>query len=217
MHKHQIPETTGRTIPWAGLYDRIVRIVSLGKADRLRAEIANKAPYKPGDTVLDVGCGTGDQALIAKQTVGASGHVVGIDASPKMIQVALDKAAQMNLDISFQVDLIEQIPFGDEYFDVVMNSLVMHHLPDELKIRAIDEIHRVLKPGGKVYFVDMESLAEGSFKERFQDLMIHLHGGREALKDNVQQLAPLLQQGSFTDISTGRVNRQLAYIIAEKG
>ena len=217
MNKRQTLDTDGQTIPWAGFYDRLVRIVSLGKADRLRSEIANKAPYKTGDSVLDVGCGTGDQALIAKQAVGASGKVVGIDASPKMIQIALSKAGRMNLDITFQVDLIEQIPFEDDHFDVVMNSLVMHHLPDELKIRAIDEIHRVLKPGGKVYFVDMESLAEGSFMERFQDLMIHLHGGREALKDNVQQLAPLLQKGGFTDISTGRVNRQLAYIIAEKG
>ncbi len=209
------PTTAGRTIPWASFYDTLVNVASLGKAKKLRQDIATKAPYKSGDMVLDVGCGTGDQAMLASDFVGKGGAVFGSDASPKMIDIARLKAEKSNLNVDFQVDLIENISHPDETFDVVMNSLVMHHLPDDLKIKGISEFYRILKPGGSVYIVDMESVG-GNFFQQFSDLIIHLHGGNKKLRDNVQRLTPLLKDCGFTDISTGRVNRQLAYICGKK-
>jgi hypothetical protein len=61
----------------------------------------------------------------------------------------------------------------------------------------------------------MESVA-GNFFQRLSDFVIHLHGGNKKLRDNVQQLIPLLKDSGFSDISTGRVNRQLAYICGKK-
>ena len=113
------------------------------------------------------------------------------------------------------MDLIESISHPDETFDGVMNSLVMHHLPGDLKIKGLSEFYRILKTGGSVYIVDMESVG-GSVFQRFGDLMIHLHGGNKKLRDNVQRLVPLLKDSGFTNISTGRVNRQLAYIYGKK-
>ncbi|MBT3254622.1 MAG: class I SAM-dependent methyltransferase [Candidatus Marinimicrobia bacterium] len=209
------PPTKGQTIPWASFYDTLVGIMSLGKSKQLRNEIAAKAPYKSGDKVLDVGCGTGDQALLASEVVGIEGAVFGSDASPQMINIARSKVEKSQLDVDFQVDLIENISHSDESFDVVMNSLVMHHLPGDLKKKGINEFHRILKPGGSVYIVDMESVA-GNFFQRLSDFVIHLHGGNKKLRDNVQQLIPLLKDSGFSDISTGRVNRQLAYICGKK-
>ncbi len=221
MHTHADvnetrPETLGRTIPWAGFYDKLVNIVSWGKARKLRAQIADKVPCKRGDKVLDVGCGTGDQAILVKHLVGDSGEVYGSDASPKMIEIAQNKAEISNIDVNFQVDLIENISHSDASFDVVMNSLVMHHLPGALKSIGVNEFYRVLKPGGSVYIVDMEPDGGGSPFQRFTDLMIHLHGGRKKLRNNVQQLRPLLEEAGFKDIIVGRVNRQFAYISAKK-
>ncbi|NQT61609.1 MAG: class I SAM-dependent methyltransferase [Candidatus Marinimicrobia bacterium] len=209
------PTTTGQTIPWAYFYDTLVGVMSLGKAKKLRNDIAAKAPYKSGDKVLDVGCGTGDQAILASDIVGNEGAVFGSDASPKMIHIARSKAEKSGLDVDFQVDLIENISHPDETFDVVMNSLVMHHLPGDLMIKGLNEFYRILKPGGSVYIVDMESV-DGSLFQRFGDFVIHLHGGNKKLRDNVQRLIPLLKDNGFTDISTGRVNRQLAYICGKK-
>ncbi len=209
------PTTTGRTIPWASFYDTLVNVASLGRAKKLRNEIAAKAPFKSGDTVLDVGCGTGDQAILACDIVGKEGAVFGSDASVKMINIARSKAEGLGIAVDFQVDLIENISHPDETFDGVMNSLVMHHLPGDLKIKGISEFYRVLKPGGSVYIVDMESVG-GSFFQQLGDLIIHLHGGNKKLKDNVQRLTPLLKECGFIDISTGRVNRQLAYICGKK-
>ncbi|NQV16782.1 class I SAM-dependent methyltransferase [bacterium] len=212
----EAPATEGRTILWAAFYDTLVGILSFGKAKRLRVEIGAKAPYQTGDKVLDVGCGTGDQAILAKSTVGDLGEVYGSDASPKMIEIARTKASRLKADVNFQIDLIENISHPEDTFDVVMNSLVMHHLPGDLKERGIREFHRVLKPGGQIYIVDMEPESGGSFFQRFTDLMIHIHGGEKALRDNVQQLIPLLDRNGFHSISTGRVNRQFAYICAKK-
>lgn len=221
MHTHTDatktrPETPGQTIPWAGFYDSLVNVVSWGKARKLRAQIADKAPCKRGDRVLDVGCGTGDQTLLVKDLVGDTGEVYGADAAPEMIEVARKKAKVSKIDVNFQVDLIEHISHSDASFDVVMNSLVMHHLPAELKSKGISEFYRVLKPGGSVYIVDMEPDGGGTAFQRFTDLMIHLHGGRKKLRNNVQQLRPLLEESGFENIISGRVNRQFAYLAAKK-
>lgn len=210
------PETSGRTIPWASYYDTLVNVVTFGKARRLRSEIASKAPYQSGDRVLDVGCGTGEQAFLAKAVVGAQGVVMGMDASPNMVRIAEIKRNKLQLDVQFNVDLIERISQPDNFFDVVMNSLVMHHLPDSLQLDGVAEFYRVLKPGGRVYIVDMESVAGGSLFTRFKDLMIHLHGGRKAMSDNVQNMVPKFSKAGFQQIETGRINRQFAYLVASK-
>ena len=85
------PETAGATIHWASQYDIFTRLAGLGvdrPNSRMVVEMAN---IKPGDQVLDVGCGTGNLTLTALKYAGASGSAVGIDASPEMIAVAQKK------------------------------------------------------------------------------------------------------------------------------
>jgi ubiquinone/menaquinone biosynthesis C-methylase UbiE len=210
------PKTKGQTISWASFYDVLVWIVSLGKGREIRKLTIERAQIKPGDRVLDVGCGTGDLTLAAKTAAGPAGEVYGTDASPKMIDLARRKAARSGVDVTFQIDLIEKISFPDNHFDVVLSSLMMHHLPDDLKHNGLAEMYRVLKPGGQVLIVDMESSLTGSVFQRLSDFMIQLHGGHTAMQNNVKKLIPFMETAGFKNVITDKINRQLSFLAGKK-
>ena len=97
---------------------------------------------RKGEKVLEVGCGTGSLSILSKISVGESGEVVGIDIAPKMIANAQEKARKANLKINFRIASVSELPYPDNYFDLVINSLMFHHLPVEVKKEGLDEIHR---------------------------------------------------------------------------
>ena len=151
--------TIGKTIHRARLYDLVVTLLTLGRAGALRDRTiaqAGIAPGEPGEDVLEVGCGTGEIAMRAKVRTGATGAVAGIDPAPEMIDVARQKAARAGLEIDYRVAAVEALPFADATYDVVVGSLMMHHLPEDLKPRALAEIRRILKPGGRLIVVDFQ-------------------------------------------------------------
>jgi len=120
------PETDGMTIHWARWYDPFVQLVSLGRAKKLRQLTLDLAQIKTGESVLDVGCGTG-QLVALMQEKGID--VIGIDASAEMIQVAQQKHPTAD----FRLAAIENLPFEDNTFDVIVSSLTLHHLPPPLQ------------------------------------------------------------------------------------
>lgn len=216
IHSQAAPKTRGQTIPWASFYDAVAWLLSLGKGRAIRQATVELAQIKPGDRVLDVGCGTGDLTMAAKALAGPSGEVYGTDAAPEMIDIARRKAARAGVDVTFQIDLIENITFPDNQFDVVLSSLMMHHLPDDLKREGLAEIYRVLKPGGWILIVDMESSSSGSVIQRLSDLMIQLHGGHTAMQDNVKKLIPFVEAAGFTSVKTDKINRQISFVAGKK-
>jgi ubiquinone/menaquinone biosynthesis C-methylase UbiE len=160
-------------IRWASWYDTMNRFAFLGKEDRFRKWTVDLAAIMPGHIVLDVGCGTGNLTMAAKDRAGADGEVYGIDASPEMVQEAERKAAERRLDAHYRIGLIEDIPFADRTFDVVLSSLMLHHLPRDLKRQGIAEVSRVLKPGGRFVAVDLDTL-----------FMVNLRIVEEAMRAN---------------------------------
>jgi len=155
-----IPPTTGTLIHWAKRYDFVVQFMAFGQARRLRRKSIDAAQIKPGECILDVGCGTGDLTLLAKAQAGSTGQIYGIDAAPEMIDVARSKAARAKAEVDFRVAVIERLPFPAESFDVVLSSLMMHHLPADLKPQALSELRRVIKPGGRLLIVDFKGQLE---------------------------------------------------------
>ncbi len=91
------PQTRGFVWNWARRYDLLMGFVTLGREQAFRQRIADLARLQPGEIVLDVGCGTGTLAMVARQRVGEIGRVAGIDPSPQMIARASRKAVRRGL------------------------------------------------------------------------------------------------------------------------
>jgi SAM-dependent methyltransferase len=109
---------------------------------------------RPGDVVLDVGSGSGTDLLIAALEVGPEGKAIGLDMTLAMRETAAANARSMGIE---NVELVdgnaEAIPLPDESVDVVTSNGVINLVPD--KIAAVREIHRVLRPGGRVQIADI--------------------------------------------------------------
>ena len=197
-HTHESPaQTEGRLIRWASTYDGLVNLMTLGHARRLRSLTVDQALLQPGDSVLDVGCGTGAVTIPAKVRVGEAGKAAGIDPAPEMIAVAHKKAKRAGLEIDFRVGVIESLPFADNTFDAVTSSLMMHHLTDRLRVKGLAEIWRTLKPGGRILIADMRRPTGSAFKKFFTSVILH-HG--HVVEFGLQDLPALLKDAGFENV-----------------
>ena len=112
---------------------------------------------RPGDRMLDVGCGPGRLALLAAARVAPTGSVDGIDPAREMIDRATARARRKNLPVAFRVGRAQQLPFADGQFDAVSATLVLHHVAADGRTAAVQEMFRVLKPGGRLLIADFRS------------------------------------------------------------
>lgn len=150
-----IPATQGMTLNWlAPVYDWYCPKIGLG--GRFRDETLKHAALRPGEQVLEVGCGTGVLSRLAADAVGPAGAAVGIDPAQRMIAVARRNAQKTGSRAQFKLAAIESLPFPDRSFDVVLSSLMLHHLPGDVKRDGLREVFRVLKPGGRLVVVDLD-------------------------------------------------------------
>lgn len=148
--------TRGRTLDHAAaVYDLFEPILLLGKQADYDRQIVDLLDLKPSDQVLDLGCGTGVLCKMIGEHLDTSsgGSVTGIDAAGKMIDVARKKRGASN--VRFEAMAAEKMAFENERFDAVVSSLFFHHIPLDLKEKALAEAHRVLKPGGRLVIADM--------------------------------------------------------------
>lgn len=206
-HTHDL-ETDGYTIGWAWFYDFFVRYFFTGKVKTMMQSTVTLANIQAGEQVLDIGCGTGTLAILAKKTTGQNAEIYGTDASPQMIDRARQKAEQEQVDIDFQTGLAEKIAFPDDTFDLVMNSLMMHHLTAELRQKAIIECYRVIKPGGRLLIVDFEPPKAGLYKSLLTIIL-----GEMTSIDNTT-IPPLLEDAGFTNIDIGATDTPIATYVS---
>ena len=187
------PATTGHVLHMARWYDLLGQIISFGRANTVRQKLVDLATPLPGETVLDVGCGTGTLALAMESRMG-KGDVHGIDASPEMIAVAREKATKSGSQADFQVAVIEAIPFPDATFDLVTSSMMLHHLPDPLKRTGLAEVRRVLKPTGRFMAMDFAAQSHSPLSHLLS-ILGHSHG-----ESTVDTLTLLLRDAGFSEI-----------------
>lgn len=163
-----------------------------GTFRKLRQRVITQACIRPGEQVLDVGCGTGTLTLEAARWVGCEGCVTGIDPGDQQIAHARAKAARRHVDVDFQVGVIERLPFFDQTFDVVLSTLMMHHLPAPLKNQGLAEIARVLKPGGRLIIADF------THKQERTGPAARFHAGGSRLHD----LETFLREARFDQVAS---------------
>lgn len=203
------PATTGRVVHWAGRYDLLVWLMTFGRERAFRERLLQPARLQMGESVLDVGCGTGTLAIAAKRRVGSAGSVHGIDASPEMIARARKKAAKAGVEVSFESGLAEALPVPDARFDVVTSTVMLHHLPRDVRQQGVREMLRVLKPGGRLLAVDFA----GATKTGKGPLAhFHRHGHVQP-----RDLVALVSDAGFRVVETDAVGTwDLQFVLAER-
>jgi arsenite methyltransferase len=109
---------------------------------------------RPGERVVDVGCGAGIDSLIAAKKVGPEGCVIGVDMTPSMLEKARQAADEVGLEnVEFREGYAEELPVEDGWAEVVISNGVLNLMPD--KAAALEEMSRVLKPNGRLQIGDI--------------------------------------------------------------
>jgi len=205
------PRTEGQTIRWARLYDIGTTLLSFGRIATLRRKTVALAELTPGERVLDVGCGPGRLAILAAALAGPTGAVCGIDPALEMVALARRNAARASTAVRFEVGVMEALPFPDAHFDVALSSLMLHHLPDELKRRGLAEVRRTLKPGGRFVAVDF-----GATPRHGLGHVLCVLGLRTGW-DHAERLRHMLRAAGFEAVEMGATGvRALAFVRGRK-
>ena len=155
MKLNSVP-TRGRTLDHAAfVYDFFEPILLLGKQAEYDKHILSLLELNSADRILDIGCGTGvlTRMIADRLDADVGGVSVGIDAAAKMILVAGKKRGSGNC--RFEIMAAEDLSFEDQSFDAVVSSLFFHHVPLDLKEKALSESFRILRPGGRLIIADM--------------------------------------------------------------
>ena len=146
-----------RGIGFPCLYDLLLLILTRGRDRAYREDLLDLAGVAAGHCVLDIGCGTGTQAIAAWRRSKPGGSVVGVDISQKMLAAARRKARRAGLDVAFHHADVARLPFEDDRFDVVTITTVMHMVPQGRRRLGLREAARVLRRGGRLLLIDYAS------------------------------------------------------------
>ncbi len=155
------------------------------------------AKIKPGDTVIDLGSGAGNDCFVARHETGAEGKVIGIDFTPSMIQKARSHAERHGFNnVEFREGDIEDMPVNSNVADVMVSNCVLNLVPN--KNRVISEIYRVLKPGG--HFSISDIVLRGELPKSLQE-DAEMYAGCVAGAIQQSEYLGLIEKQGFQNLS----------------
>jgi ubiquinone/menaquinone biosynthesis C-methylase UbiE len=131
--------------------------------------ILKASDVRPGNTVVDVGCGTGFLTRQAAMQMQGEGRLVGVDLSSSMLEKAKENLSRLALltSVEFRVGDAEKIPVQDDFADAVVGNMILHHCPRPR--RVISEMTRIAKDGGRIAVADLEKHNERWLREEMAD------------------------------------------------
>lgn len=133
--------------------DHLEDLITFGHRRAILQATLEAADIRRGERLVDVGCGTGELAIVARQDA-TIGPVIGIDATPGMIDLARKRAVHAGVAVDFRLATAEALPLPDGSADAITSTFLFHHLPSDLKREALREMWRVLAPGGRLIIAD---------------------------------------------------------------
>ncbi|PWB56464.1 MAG: methyltransferase type 11 [Candidatus Methanoperedenaceae archaeon] len=156
--------------------------------------LVEKAGIERSSRVLDIGCGTATLTILIKK-VHPEADVTGLDGDPEILKMAKKKIINAGLDIKLDQGMSFELPYPDSSFDRVVSSLVFHHLTRENKVRTINEIFRILSPGGELHLADF-----GKPHNALMYLISLVFRHLEETKENIEGLLPgMFQEAGFEE------------------
>jgi ubiquinone/menaquinone biosynthesis C-methylase UbiE len=192
---------------WAlPLYDPIVKLLG---GEAARRTLVEQAALRPGQRVLDLGCGTGGLAMLVKR-LHPHVDVVGLDPDPQALARARRKAARAGLALQLDQGFGDALPYPDASFDRILSAFVLHHVPSEQKEPTLREVRRVLTPEGTLHVLDFggPDPKVGGFLTRWIHTSHHL-------RDNFGDRIPaLMRQAGLADAQMVSHRRMLLGHIA---
>lgn len=132
-------------------YDPLTRFLGVGRVHR---RLLEQAALRPGQRVLEIGCGTGNLLLAAKRAQRGA-VVVGLDPDLSALARAQRKARRRGLAVQLDRGYADELPYADGSVDVVLSSFMLHHVAADEREPAMREVLRVLRPGGALHLVDI--------------------------------------------------------------
>ena len=154
------------------------------------------AALQPGQSVLDLGSGGGLDCFLAGKKVGESGHVIGVDMTPEMLEKARAIAERMGMtNVEFRHGFLEALPVDDNSIDVTISNCVINLSPDKAKV--FNEVFRVLRPGGKLAVSDI--VTDGPLPEAIKQSM-SMWAGCVAGAVDANDYVGMMEAAGFTDI-----------------
>ena len=177
----------------------------------LAADLIERAQPEPGEFVVDVACGTGVVTRLAAERVGASGHVVGVDLVPEMLEVAAAAPMPSSASIEWRQGDAGSLPLPDESYDLALCQLGLMFFPD--RTAAVQEMRRVLSPGGRLV-VNVPAPIPPLFGIMAEALGRHINPDlpgfvRAVFSLGESELRGLLDDAHFRDVTVTSATRTL--------
>jgi SAM-dependent methyltransferase len=179
-----------------GIYDPVVALTMPEEAFRRR--IVERAAPNAGERVLDLGCGTGELSLALK-VFAPRVDLVSLDPDERALAIAQAKLAESGVDARFVHGTTGDAGLETGAFDLIVSSLVLHHLDGPAKRSVLEDVVRLLRPGGRVSIGDWGGA--GSWMDRARFLPVRLLDGLAQTRDNVEGRVPdLMREAGLVEV-----------------
>ncbi|KPI15336.1 Methyltransferase type 11 [Actinobacteria bacterium OK074] len=210
MHGKPHADTPGVTIGAPRAYELCGAVCFAGTRRRVFTRLAALSGAEAGDRVLDVGCGTGYLTRRMATVAGPEGSVTGVDPSPPVLAYARHKRQRgQQAPCTYREGTAEALDLPDASFDTVVTSLMLHHLPEELRPAALGEMCRVLRPGGRLLVVEFRPPSS-----RIGRHLVHGGLGHAMSHNRIDLLDGLVTGAGFEVRGGGDVRPWLCYVRA---
>lgn len=175
------------------LYDLFMRTATRESA--FKSRLVERVGIRDGQAVLDIGCGTATLTILLKRS-SPEAKVIGIDGDTDILLIARRKIKNTDLGIPLSLGMVFKLPYVDLSFDKVTSSMVLHHLTQRDKSLTLEEVFRILKPGGEIHIAEL-----GKPSNPIMNLVSIIIGRLEEASDLVKGILPqMLHRTGFVNI-----------------